>query len=139
MAKSEIKQISVLIVDDDLFFRDLFKEILKKLDITRITAVGSARAAVELLHQGTVEIHVVLLDLDMPDMNGIHFLKTIRDSHDQKVAELPVIIVSGYVTDAVKEGLAQFGILGFLGKPPDRAELGRMIASLPGKNNTGLD
>lgn len=130
MAKPGTKRTSILMIDDDLFFRNIFKETLKKLGITKVTAVGSARAAVELLQQGSVEFHVIFLDLDMPDMNGIAFLQTIRDSHNQKVAELPVIIVSGHNNEVVRKGLSQFGILGFLGKPPELAELEGMIDTL---------
>jgi CheY-like chemotaxis protein len=130
MKNSGIKQTSILIIDDDLFFRDIFKTSLKQLGITKVTAVGNARAAAELLEQGTIDVHVILLDLDMPGMNGIAFLQMIRDSHDRKIAELPVIIVSAYVTDAVKEDLARFDILGFLGKPPDMGDLKRLIGAL---------
>lgn len=130
MAKAGIKRTSILMIDDDLIFRDIFKEMLKKVGVKKVTAVGSARAAIELLRHGNVEFHVILLDLDMPDMNGVAFLQTIRNSHDQKMAELPIIIVSGYDNETVRADLNRFGVLGFLGKPPDMADLKQMIASL---------
>jgi CheY-like chemotaxis protein len=130
MAGDTKKALSVLVIDDDPDFRELLKIGLEKLGITRVTAVGNARTALEFIQHGVQDVQLVLLDLDMPDMNGIAFLHSVRSSHDPKVAHLPVVIVSGFDTERVKEGVEPFGILGFLGKPPDMAELERLLNSL---------
>jgi CheY-like chemotaxis protein len=131
MKKDSLADLSVLVIDDDPDFRELLKLALEKLGTTRVTAVGNARAALEFIQKGAQVVHVVLLDLDMPDMNGIAFLHSIRGSNEGRLAFLPVIVVTAYDTERVKEGVEPFGILGFLGKPPDAVQLERLLKSVP--------
>lgn len=130
MKKPAPRKLSLLIIDDDQMFRDLLKMTLEKTSGDRVTAAGNARTALEFLRHGTEEVHVVLLDLDMPDMNGVAFLQSIRSSPERKLAHLPVVIVTGHDSEKVKKGMEPFGILGFLGKPPDLKELQRMLDSV---------
>lgn len=123
---------SVLVVDDDPDFRELLKVALEKLGVGKVTAAGSAKAALELIEAGTGEVGLILLDLDMPDVSGIAFLHSIRSSQDPKIAALPIVIVSAFDSEHVKEGVEPFGILGFLGKPPNMTELQRLLESAAG-------
>jgi len=123
-------KLSVLIIDDDPMFRDLLKMTLEKAGNSKVTAAGSARTALEFLNHGAEDIQLILLDLDMPDMNGVAFLQTIRSSHDHKLADMPVVIVTGHDSEKVKKGMEPFGIHGFLGKPPDMAKLVELLNSV---------
>ena len=130
MAKPGDRKLSVLIIDDDPMFRDLLKLTLEKVSGSKVTAAGSARTALEFLKHGAEDIQLILLDLDMPDMNGVAFLQSIRNSGDRKLAGIPVVIVTGHDSEKVKKGMETFGIHGFLGKPPDMAQLQRLLDSV---------
>jgi len=130
MAKPAVKQLSIMIIDDDPIFRDLLKLMLEKQGGSKVTAAGNARTALEFLKHGAEDIQLILLDLDMPDMNGVAFLQSIRGSHDRKIADMPVVIVTGHDSEKVKQGMEPFRILGLLGKPPDMARLETLLNSI---------
>ena len=67
----------ILIIDDDIFIRDNLKKILLLEDYSVITA-GNAKNGMELFIAENPEI--VLLDIKMPDCNGIDILKDLKKS-----------------------------------------------------------
>ncbi len=71
----------------------------------------------DLLNRGDKKIDVVLLDLNMPFRNGITFLRSLRKSADQRIAELPVIIVSAEESSEVEDKLTELNVSGFVEKP----------------------
>ena len=117
MNESKLNDISVLAIDDDLDLRELEKKILEKLGVKDVLTANSARAALDLLNRGDKKIDVILLDLNMPFRNGITFLRSLRKSADQRIAELPVIIVSAEESSEVEDKLTEFNVSGFVEKP----------------------
>lgn len=97
--------IRVLIVDDSLFFRKTLERGL--LADPRIQVVGMAGDALEAMDK-IRELHpdVVTLDVEMPKLNGIDFLRQLMPTHP-----VPVIVVSGMpirVLDALEAGAVEF-------------------------------
>ena len=117
MSASKLKDISVLAIDDDLDLRKVEKKILEKLGVKNVLTANSARTALELLNRGDEEIDVILLDLNMPFRNGITFLRSLRQNADQRIAELPVIIVSAEESSEVEDKLTELNVSGFVKKP----------------------
>ena len=60
---------------------------------------------------------LILLDIDMPKMNGIDVLKRIRRSKDKKIKKLPIIMFTGTVDKDTVEEIVQLGVSGYLVKP----------------------
>jgi two-component system, chemotaxis family, protein-glutamate methylesterase/glutaminase len=99
------KEIRVLVVDDSLFMREFIsKEISKD---TGITVVGKASDPYEARDRITdLAPDVMTLDIQMPRMNGIEFLKLLMPQYP-----LPVVVVSavdGAVFDAMNAGAVDF-------------------------------
>ena len=80
--------IKVMIVDDEPGFATTLAERLELREISADTA-NSGRAAMELLP--TVQPDVVLLDLSLPDMNGLKVLKLIKEFDET----IEVVILTG--------------------------------------------
>ncbi|MDD1685359.1 response regulator [Methanoregula sp.] len=96
--------ISVLYVDDDPALRDLGKIFLEKIGNFSVETCNSGPEALERLEQ--VSYHAVLSDYDMPEMNGIQFLKEVRSRYPT----LPFIIFTGrgredVVVEALNNGV----------------------------------
>ena len=82
----------LLIVDDSSTMRRIFKRILRQADVPvgDIVEAGSAVDGLACL-KSHPDIGLVLSDLNMPEMDGVEFVKAVRTRRDK--LELPVIVV----------------------------------------------
>ena len=102
----------VLVVDDEEIVRMVCKDMVEALGLTVLTAVDG-REAVDLFTKHADEIAVVILDLSMPNMDGMTaFKELVRIRPGVKV-----ILSSGYdELDSIKR-LSGQGLAGFIQKP----------------------
>jgi len=106
----------VLICDDELGIRESLKLILG--DHYNLILVDSGEQCLECLKNST-DIGVVLLDIKMPQINGLDLLGEIKKRHpDQKV-----IIVTGYKSVETASEAARLGASGYIVKPFDSQEI----------------
>ena len=112
---------SVLMIDDVPLFRDVVLHALQRAG-HQVACAANGAAAVEALK--TIKPDLILLDLAMPEMNGLAFLKQLRA--DKALARTPVIVVSA-LSEAVevKEAM-KIGVQGHLLK--SRFSLEQLIA-----------
>lgn len=102
---------NVLLVDDETAFIDTMAKRLQKKGLTVVTAY-SGRQALEVLGKDPA-VEVVVLDVRMPEMNGIEALNRIKRTHPR----IEVIMLSGHATvDIAIEGMDR-GAFDFLLKP----------------------
>ncbi|SDB58463.1 His Kinase A (phospho-acceptor) domain-containing protein [Ruminococcaceae bacterium FB2012] len=124
--------IDILIVDDD--------EVLLQ---TTADTLGSLGAAPECVNSGAKAIEMILsrrqegrsyglviLDLKMPDMNGIETVRRIRSDIDE---ELPILLTSAYDVPEIEDEAKKAGANGFVSKPLFRSALYDKISQLLGK------
>ena len=105
------KKPSVLVADDDRSMRELLKAILNSENYPIVGEVSNGLDVV--LKCVELKPDVVLLDINMPKMDGIKALEEIRKARPSTM----VLMVSGDLTvDRVKEALAN-GAAGFVVKP----------------------
>ncbi len=108
-----LKDCTTLIVDDQEFNREILCEILK--DTGRvITAENGAEALLRLEELGD-EIEGIILDLLMPVMDGYEFLE--RFTAEAKYRNIPVIVATAEVDDAVENRCLQMGAWDMVRKP----------------------
>ena len=103
----------LLICDDSKTIRILLKSALAELGHKEVTEVGDGKACLDAIRAGKFDI--VLLDLHMPQMDGLEVLKTLRA--DPQTAKLPVVIISSDADMRNVEQARQLGALGYLRKP----------------------
>ena len=126
---SDISGNSILIVDDNDSNRDLLYRRLKSLGFQCLQASGGIEA-LEVLQKEKIDL--VLLDVLMPDMNGIEVLNEIRNSDLQ--SDLPVIMVSGFDDVRSVAKCIAIGASDYLSKPVDSIVLGaKVVAALERK------
>ena len=116
--------ISVLYIDDETFFLDTCKVYLERHGIVVTTAI-SVREALPLLESGMFD--VILSDYQMPEINGIEFLRILQ----KKKNTIPVIIFSGNGSEELLMEAISNGATDYLQKGGDPksmfAELARKI------------
>jgi len=122
------RQPSLLLVDDDPFMLGMQSRMLRGMGYTMIGTAASAREALALLGEARAGVDVVICDLNMPDIDGLEFLRRLGASDFQG----NVILLSGEgprIIHAVQKLLASLPllILGALEKPAGRAALRALL------------
>ena len=108
----------VLVVDDDPEIVTFLSTLLE-LEGIESSVATSAAAALEQLQQGPPDL--VLLDIAMPDRDGIDLCKELKS--DPRTAEVPVFVVSARPGKDVVERALAAGAEEFIRKPFENAEL----------------
>jgi two-component system, chemotaxis family, chemotaxis protein CheY len=103
----------VLITDDSITIRMILKGLLKQLKIVDVVEADNGRKALELLKENPV--HLMLLDIHMPNMDGLGCLQELRSNPE--TAGLPVIIVSSDTTPDQIKRAKELGAHAYISKP----------------------
>ncbi|MDY0312903.1 MAG: response regulator [Desulfobacterales bacterium] len=106
----------ILVVDDELTVGRLIRKILAPFGY-RVLIAASGQEGLTILENQTV--HLVLLDLHMPGMDGLSFLQSLRRDH----GALPVIIITGYPDGDLMARALAYGPVMLLAKPIYREPL----------------
>ena len=107
--------IRVLIVDDDPGARKLVKTLLTTMGVRNIQEAGDGMAGLELVRKTAPDI--IILDWEMPQLEGPDFMRTVRSPDTFPHPAVPVIMVTSHAEVArVKEAIA-VGVNEFLLKP----------------------
>ena len=109
----------ILIVDDSSTMRRIIAKALDKIGYRDIVEADNGKAAMEKLSEGGVDF--VITDWNMPVMDGLHFVKSVRASQWN---HLPILMVTtnaakADVVEAVKAGINNYVIKPFT---PDTLE-----------------
>jgi FixJ family two-component response regulator len=106
----------IYIIDDDKYVRRGF-EILFKSTGLDCTSFGSAEEFLEVLN--IIEDDIIILDMQMPGMNGCDLLAYLAD-HE---LFFPVIVITAYDEPSSRECARKYGALAYLRKPVDSEAL----------------
>ncbi len=119
------RPICVMVVDDSVTVRKVTSRLLERQGMDVILAKDGVEA-VALLQERRPDI--MLLDIEMPRMDGFEVARQIR--HDERLANLPIVIISSRTGAKHQERAAELGVNRFLGKPFQENELLATIAEL---------
>ncbi len=122
----------ILIVDDSALIHQMYKLVMNRYSCTIVDAMNGQEALDVLASQK--EIDLILLDINMPVMNGLQFME--KASPLGIVSSIPVIIISteGKEEDTIR-GL-KLGARGYLKKPFPPAELHQLIEKIFNQPNS---
>ncbi|BBO79116.1 response regulator [Desulfosarcina widdelii] len=111
-----MEKMKMMLVDDEERFLSTTRKLLEKKDYDVLTATSGADA-LELLR--TNRVHVVILDVKMPGMDGVATLREIK----RRFPMVEVIMLTGHATvDSAVEGMKS-GAVDYLMKPADLEEI----------------
>ena len=99
----------VLVVEDDTSVRNLITTTLKTYEYRYLSAQNGASAVMEALSHNP---DIVLLDLGLPDMDGVEIIRKIRSW-----SNMPIIVISARTEDSDKIGALDAGADDYLTKP----------------------
>lgn len=128
MDKTTLK---VLTIDDDEFICRVINRLLTNLGYRRVKEVGSGAEALRLLDQLKLPPDVIILDLKMPEMDGIEFVRHLVERRFPG----QLILLSGQDERLLRSAqnlvqAHQIPVLGYLTKPVDASELDTFLSKL---------
>lgn len=120
---------SILLVDDDKINNFVTEKLLKRTNLSKnIKSVTNGEEALTFLSEEKNECpELIFLDLNMPEMDGFHFLKYFRTMVlDKKVK---VVLLSGHISQKQRDTLAELGFSDVIEKPLTEDKLSNLFAS----------
>jgi CheY-like chemotaxis protein len=121
---TDVSKKTIMVIDDSIVIRKMIEIALEEEDFNIVTAI-SGKEALEAISRA--KPNLVILDMLLPDMNGIDVLKTIKEEK-----KLPVIMLSGKDSPQLIESAKEIGVDDFLPKPFRDEELVEKVKALIG-------
>jgi chemosensory pili system protein ChpA (sensor histidine kinase/response regulator) len=115
----------VMIVDDSLTVRKITSRLLMREGFDIVTAKDGLDA-LQLVGERTPD--AILLDIEMPRMDGFEFAKTIKA--DMQLAHIPIIMITSRTAEKHRNRAKELGVDVYLGKPYQEEELLRHLREL---------
>ena len=121
--------VRVLVVDDEPDARDLIRRMLEECKAEVVTA-GSAAEAVLILE--TQQMHVLVSDIGMPEVDGYEFLRQVRMLKPENGGKIPAIALTAFARSEDRTRALMSGYQVHVAKPVEPAELIATVASVAG-------
>jgi len=124
-AAAEKQMPTVMIVDDSITVRKVTERLLKRYGYNIITAKDGVDALTVMLEQTP---DIMLLDVEMPRMDGYELATTMRN--DERLKTIPIIMITSRTGDKHRQRAFNIGVNQYMGKPYQEQELIENIRSL---------
>ncbi|HLT39664.1 MAG TPA: response regulator [Enhygromyxa sp.] len=110
--------LSILLVDDDIVDVENVRREFRRIDLDLdITVARDGQQALDLLSSGQIPVEnlVILLDLNMPRMNGIEFLRALRDN--RAYDPVPIVVLTTSDAEPDRVSACDLNVSGYMLKP----------------------
>lgn len=118
--KEALKNLNVLLADDNAVNLKITSKMLEK-EGCRVSAVANGQEVVEKIHSG--DFDVVLMDAQMPVLDGFEATKIIRDNEKHTGKHIPIIALTARAMQEDRQRCLDAGMDGYVAKPIDRKKL----------------
>jgi DNA-binding NarL/FixJ family response regulator len=119
------RTLRVVLIEDDPVYRHFVRHVLKKVDSAKLIAeCSTGTEGIEICRRERPD--VLLLDLVLPDQQGVDVVKTIRS----ELPDIIVMMVTAYSNSDLPRELLKLGVQGFADKTSSSSELSKSIRSV---------
>lgn len=119
---------TILIVDDSMVARMMIRNVIvKNFPDWNILEADNSKAGLEL--SANNEIDIAVLDLHMPEIEGIELATILKQTHP----EMPISILTADIQDAIRDKALDLG-LGFINKPVEESSLMQFLSQIESRS-----
>ncbi len=120
----------ILLVEDDDIDRKTVERALREIRVTnRLVTVGNGEEALDYLRDTATEPPgIILLDLNMPRMGGLEFLKVAK--HDPALKRIPVVVLTTSADERDRVDSFNLGVAGYMLKPVDYMQFVEVVKAI---------
>ena len=123
-----LSSIKVLIVDDDQYMRKVVRAMLTSIGVKYIHQADDGAPGLEAIRQ--VNPDIVIVDWEMPTMDGLQFIQAVRSPQQFPLPDVPIILLTGHADRWRVIEATRFGVHEYLLKPVSTKALRERIASV---------
>lgn len=118
---------SILVIDDSAYMRSKISAALKA-DSHSVTEASDGNKGLHLVYAHKPDC--VILDLIMPEIDGLKILKVLHDEG----SKIPVIVITADIQESVRRQSMEYGAAAFINKPPKEEELRTTVRKVLDRN-----
>ncbi|MFK8061425.1 MAG: response regulator [Polaribacter sp.] len=124
-----MKSLSILLIDDDEIQRMKFKKVCKDISFScSLIESTNGKQALDFLNETKIPIDLIILDLHMPEMNGLELLEKLKKNILFK--NTPIVIMSNSEDNSELKKCYDLGIAGYFTKPAEYSKYAKKVKSL---------
>jgi CheY-like chemotaxis protein len=123
------RKLRILVAEDNAINRELVTRLLQKHGHT-VMPVTTGREAVDLLDKDAANCDIILMDVEMPDMDGFQATAIIREKEKISGKHMPIIALTAYAMKGDRERCLAAGMDGYVPKPVRHQDLFETIQTL---------
>ena len=118
--------INVLVAEDNKMNVLIIERFFKKWNVN-FKIAENGNVAINYIQNSDLDFDLVLMDLQMPELNGYQAAKIIRNLSDKSKANIPIIALTAFAQTDIKEKTKLHKMDGFMGKPFNPTKLYKLL------------
>jgi CheY-like chemotaxis protein len=122
------QHLSVLVVDDNAYMRKMVRSLLTNIGVRTVHEAADGLAGLDVIRE--VSPDAVILDWEMPLLNGMEFVRIVRSPGVFPLPDIPIIMLSAYSNRKRIVEAVQAGVNEFLAKPVSAKALADRLLSI---------
>ena len=125
--KTAMRSLKILVAEDTPFNQTFILRLLEKNGFQAVL-VENGQQAVEMFNPDAIDI--ILMDVQMPEMDGFEATRKIRELEEQNGGHIPIIAMTAYATEGDRERCLAAGMDDYVSKPVSAVKLFKAIEAL---------
>ncbi len=110
---ARIRKIRILLIEDDFYILDIYQTKLAQ-EGYKVIIAEDGEVALEILEKEKGKIDLILLDISMPHLNGLEFIKKVKEINQYK--NIPFVVLTNLVKQSLIEEFEKMGALDYIVK-----------------------